>query len=139
MLNGMTKRILYIIPPYIIKRFKEYYRDGVFCFPHRISLPSDCNYTYKHKSVSRPSFSALTPLEMPNANAIKAYDLMRYLEDKFYDEFYLFVDIKAEVGYRYTEAIAEFMRRYGITEEDIKTETLIKRHFRYRKAKEGAL
>lgn len=135
----MHKIIYYGIPKFLRKRFKEYVKNGVFVFPHRISLPSDTNYTHKRKAFARIDKEDVMPLEMPNCNEIKAYDLINFLEDKFYDEFYLFVDMQHEVGYRYAAAIKEYMSRHDISEDDIKMETLIKSHYRYRTAKKNMI
>lgn len=134
----MLKRIYYGVPSFLRKRFKQYIKDGVFIFPHRISLPTDTNYTHKRKAYIKINRSDIMPFEMPNCNEIKAYDLINYLEQKFYDEFYLFVDLKHESGFQYSIAIKEYMQRHDITEDDMKVETLIKSHYRYRTAKKAA-
>lgn len=53
--------------------------------------------------------------------------------DEFYDEFHRFMDCILPIGFKIQAAIEAFMNQYGLSESEIKVESLHKSYYRYRK------
>lgn len=52
--------------------------------------------------------------------------------DEFYDEFHRFMDGIVPIGFTIQSAIGLFMNQYGLSESEIKVESLHKSYYRYR-------
>jgi hypothetical protein len=68
------------------------------------------------------------------------HDFNRQVEDMMEEEFHHELDVLAKHGVKFeTKAKAlDFMEGYGLTEDDVSLETLIKSYYRYRKAQQVA-